>query len=478
MKCQRNLQHNSRPLTANALEFVMTKERGTVAVKSGRDKESLIEAGVRYCAASYVDMNGISKSKVVPIAHHAQMLRGSELFTGAALEGVPQSVHDEEVAAMPDPTSCTIMPWKSEIAWFASDLYCKGEPFDACSRNILKRQLARVTGLGMRFNLGIEAEFFVMRSLEQGGFEPLSARQNLAKPCYDLSRLLENFAWADELVSAMNALGWDVYSFDHEDSIGQFEIDFMYSDALTMADRFTFFRMMANEIARKHGAFASFMPKVLANRAGSGAHLNMSLADLETGANVFADKEDRRGCNLGSMGYKFIAGVLKHLPAICAVVAPTVNSYKRLVKQGSASGFTWAPVLCSYGNNNRTNALRIPLGGGRVELRAADAACNPYLAAAMVLAAGLEGIENDMDPGPPNVENMYQKSSADLNALGLKTLPGSLGEALYEFEKDPLSEAVFGKAMHSAWLAYKRDEWASYNYHVSDWEYERYLRFF
>lgn len=449
-----------------------------VIAPSGADAAALAAAGVRYCAASYVDMHGVSKTKMVPIAHHAQMLGGSELFTGAAMDGVPQSVHDDEVAAVPDPASCSILPWKPEIAWFASDLRYQNKPFEACSRNILKRQLARAGQLGLRFNLGIEAEFFVFKSLETGGFSPLSTRQHLAKPCYDLSRLLDNFGWVDELVSAMNKLGWDVYSFDHEDGIGQFEIDFMYADALTMADRYTLFRFMAQQIAAKHGGFASFMPKPFSDRAGSGAHLNMSLADLTTGTNRFADADDPRGCKLGALGYQFIAGVLKHLPAICAVVAPTVNSYKRLVKQGSASGFTWAPVLCCYGDNNRTNALRIPLGGGRVELRAADSACNPYLAAAMVLAAGLEGIEQHLDPGAPNIENMYMKSAADLNALGIETLPGSLVDALDAFSSDPLSKTVFGSAMFDAWLLYKRNEWADYVYHVSDWEYNRYLRFF
>ena len=448
------------------------------AAPNGADANALAAAGVRYCAASYVDMHGVSKTKMVPIGHHAQMLGGSELFTGAAMDGVPQSVHDEEVAAVPDPDSCSILPWKPEIAWYASDLRYKGQPFEACSRHILKRQLARAAAHGLRFNLGMEAEFFVFKKGEDGGFSPLSARQHLAKPCYDLSRLIDNFAWADELVSAMNRLGWDVYSFDHEDGIGQFEIDFMYSDALTMADRYTFFRFMAGEIAKKHGGFASFMPKPFADRAGSGAHLNMSLASLDSGANLFADQDDPRGCGLGGIGYKFIAGVLRHLPAICAVIAPTVNSYKRLVKQGSASGFTWAPVLCCYGDNNRTNALRIPLGGGRVELRAADSACNPYLAAAMVLAAGLEGIEGDLDPGPPNTENMYMKTGAELAALGIRTLPGSLAEALDAFAADQFSAAVFGEAMFGAWLDYKRDEWASFSHHVSDWEYNRYLNFF
>lgn len=456
----------------------MNKERAVEAGVKGDDMDALEAAGVRYCSASYVDMHGISKSKMVPIAHHSQMLKGSELFTGAALEGVPQSVHDDEVAAVPDPLSCMIMPWKPEVAWFASDLYYRDAPFDACSRNILKRQLARAADLGFRFNLGIEAEFFVLREAEGAAFAPLSGRPHLAKPAYDLARLLENFTWVDELVSAMNALGWDVYSFDHEDGIGQFEIDFMYSDALSMADRYTFLRLMANEIARKHGGFASFMPKVFADRAGSGAHLNMSLAELTTGRNLFFDEKDPLGCKLGKLGYQFIAGVLRHLPAICAVIAPTVNSYKRLVKKGSASGFTWAPVLACYGNNNRTNALRIPLAGGRVELRAADSSCNPYLGAAFVLAAGLEGIEGGLDPGEPNVENMYQKTPADLEALGIETLPSTLGEALEAFRKDPLSEKVFGEAMYGAWLSYKNDEWASYNHHVSGWEYERYLKAF
>ncbi len=444
----------------------------------GADEASLAQAGVRYCAASYVDMHGICKAKLVPIAHHAEMLRGSELFTGAALDGVPQSVHEEEVAALPDPASCIVLPWSPDVAWFASDLSFRGAPFASCSRGILKRQLARAAALGLRFDLGMEAEFFVFRAGEDGSYAPLSGRPHLAKPCYDLARLLDNLGWMDELVQAMNGLGWDVYSFDHEDGIGQFEIDFRYADALAMADNYVFFRMMAGEIARRHGAFASFMPKPFADRTGNGAHFNMSMADRETGENRFRASADPRGCGLSELGYRFIAGVLAHLPAICAVVAPTVNSYKRLIKQGSASGFTWAPVLCCYGNNNRTNALRVPLAGGRVELRAADSSCNPYLGAAMVLAAGLEGIAAALDPGAPNTENMYLKSPAELAALGIRTLPETLGAAVSAFADDPLGAEVFGPAMRAAWIDYKCEEWTSYLHHVSDWEKERYLRLF
>ena len=360
-------------------------------------KTTLNKQGVKYAIASFVDVHGMCKAKMVPLTHFDQMMQGSELFTGAALDGVPQAVNDDEVAAMPDPASVTILPWNSEMAWFASDLYLQGKPFEACCRSILKAVLQQAADLGFQFNLGIETEFFILKD-EPGQATPVSDRDTLAKPCYDLQGLLDNYTWVDEIVQAMNGLGWDVYSFDHEDGNGQFETDFAYADALTMSDRLTFFRLMVKEIARKHGYFATFMPKPFANRTGSGAHYNMSLADLKTGENLFIDRQDSRHCGLSKLGYQFIAGVLRHAPAICAVIAPTVNSYKRLVARGSMSGFTWAPVYICYGNNNRTNMLRIPLGGGRVECRAADISSNPYLGSAMILAAGLEGIRENLDP--------------------------------------------------------------------------------
>ncbi len=441
-------------------------------------KKKLETAGVKYMMPTYVDMHGVSKTKVVPLPHIEDMVDGSELCTGAALDGVPQDVSDEEVSSHPDVRSATILPWNSDVAWFASDLWCGGKPFEPCSRNILKRTLAIADEMGYGVNLGIEAEFFVLKDDEQNGFSPLSDRHHLAKPAYDVSRFLDNRGWLFELVNAMNDLGWDVYSLDHEDGIGQFEIDFRHADALTMSDRYVFFRLMAHEIARKHGGFATFMPKPYADRAGSGAHFNMSLADKSTGRNLFASDDDERGCKLGKLGYHFIAGVLKHLPAICAVVAPTVNSYKRLVTKGSMSGFTWAPVFLCYGNNNRTNTVRIPKSGGRVELRVADSACNPYLGAAMTIRAGLEGIRDQLDPGEPHLDNMYLKTPQELVELGVKQLPGSLSEALDAFEADPLSKDVFGDAMFKSWLEFKRDEWHAYTNHVSQWEVARYLKFY
>ncbi|EHB53844.1 glutamine synthetase, type III [Mycolicibacterium rhodesiae JS60] len=438
--------------------------------------EKLTAAGVRYAAISFVDMHGKPKAKMVPLGHLHQAALGSEMFTGAALDGVPQDVNDDEVAPHPDLSAAIIMPFNREIAWFPGDLWIGTTPFEACSRQILKRVTADAASLGYTFNLGIETEFFLL-SDSSGVPEPASMDDNLDKPCYDLRGMLHNFGVVDEIVTSMNELGWDVYSFDHEDGNGQFETDFTYTDVVSMADRFVFFRMMVGEIARKHGLFASWMPKPFADRTGSGAHYNMSLATPD-GVNAFAAAEDPRGCGLSELGYQFIAGVLRHAPAICAVIAPTVNSYKRLVKQGSMSGLTWAPVFACYGDNNRTNMLRIPKGGGRVECRAADSANNPYLGGALMLAAGLEGIREGLDPGEPNRDNLYRLSEADLIDRGISWLPRSLGEAIEAMEADPLVRNVFGPEMYDSFISEKKLEWDSFNAHVSSWESERYLRFF
>lgn len=438
----------------------------------------LRDRGVKYALASYVDLHGIPKAKAVPLAHLGGMLQGSEMFTGAALDGVPQAVNEEEVAALPDPASVTVLPWNPEVAWFASDLVRPGGPFEACSRGILKRALARAAAMGFRFHLGVETEFCLFKDGAGDGFAPVSERDRLDKPAYDVRTLLDHYPVLDEIVSAMNGLGWDVFSFDHEDAPGQFETDFAYADALLMADRLTFFRLMVHEMARRHGFFASFMPKPRADRTGSGAHFNMSLADLATGQNLFAAADDPRGCGLAKLGYQFVAGILRHAPAICAVAAPLVNSYKRLVLKGSMSGFTWAPVYICYGGNNRTNMLRIPRGGGRVECRVPDIACNPYLTAAMFVSAGLEGVQESLDPGPPHMENMYEYGAEELQARGIAVLPRTLLHAIEAFAADPLARDVFGELMFKTFVDFKMREWTEYHNHVSDWERARYLKMF
>lgn len=439
-------------------------------------RSELDSAGVRYAAISFVDVHGKPKAKVVPVDHLDRAASGSELFTGAALDAVPQEVHDDEVAAVPDLARGIAMPWQPDIAWFPSDLWLNGETFEACSRQILKRSVARAAELGFVCNLGVETEFFILKDGESGP-EPIEPSDSLAKPCYDLRTLLRSYPVVDELVTTMNSLGWGVYSFDHEDGNGQFEIDFAYTDVLGMADRLTFFKLMLGEITRRHGVYGTFMPKPFAHQTGSGAHMNMSLAD-EQGRNLFEESADPRGCGLSTLGYQFIAGILRHARSISAVIAPTVNSYKRLVKTGNLSGFTWAPVFAAYGDNNRTNMVRIPMGGGRIECRAADAAMNPYLAAALVLAAGLEGVREELDPGLPHTDNLYLLSETELSERGISTLPRNLLEAMEAFQEDPLCREVMGPRMHAAFTEQKLREWEEYHTHISQWERDRYLKFF
>lgn len=439
--------------------------------------ESLKARGVKFAVAGYTDLHGNLKGKMVPIDHFEQMARGSELFTGAALDGLPQAVSDEELSAIPDLERGVVLPWRPDVALFLSELRVAGKTFEASTRNILARQTAAAAELGFSFNLGVETEFFVLRDGENGP-QNVSDRDDLDKPCYTVPSLFDNLGWIGRLVDHMNELGWDVYSFDHEDAQGQFEIDFDYADGLTMADRVVIFRTMANEVAREHGAYASFMPKPFADRTGSGAHFNMSLASLDTGENLFAEQNDPREAGLSELGYHFAAGIVKHAAAICAVIAPTVNSYKRLVRQGSMSGSTWAPIFASCGNNNRTNMLRIPLGGGRVECRAVDSACNPHLAAALLLAAGLEGIREQTELEHFHTENLYEVDPAAFGERGLELLPRSLDDAIDAFAADPLTREVCGDDFWKAFIDYKRDEWASFTNAVTEWERERYLKFF
>jgi glutamine synthetase len=233
--------------------------------------------------------------------------------------------------------------------------------------------------------------------------------------------------------------------------------------------------MMVKDIARRHGAEATLMPKPYSTRTGTGAHFNMSLADLATGENLFGAEDDARGCGLSGLAYNFIAGVLRHAPALTAVAAPTVNSYKRLIATGSRTGVTWAPVSISYGYNNRTHMLRVPNTSPRVETRAVDAGCNPYLTAAAYLQAGLDGIEEGLDPGDPVNENMYEVSPQRRVELGAGLLPRTLLEAIEAFDADPFSARVFGPELKRSYVELKTAEWWDYHHTISAWEIDRYL---
>jgi glutamine synthetase len=441
-------------------------------------KQSLAKKGVKYCLGAYVDIHGVPKGKFVPIDHFVHFAEGSELYTGYALDGLGQAPNDDEISSVPDLNHIIQLPWQKEVAWMPADNHFHGQPYPLNSRVLLKNILADAAKLGYTFNLGIECEIYVLKQNERGQLYVPNADDNLTKPCYDVKRFMDTFPWLDEMVTTMNGLGWDVYSLDHEDGNSQFEFDFNYADALTMADRYIFFRYMAKTIAAKHGLLATFMPKPFADKTGNGAHFNMSLADKRSGKNLFKSDKDPRGLGLSPLAYSFIAGILRHGRALCAVLAPTVNSYKRLIRRGAMSYYTWAPVFNSFGTNNRTNSIRVPMNGGRCESRNADSACNPYLAAALVLAAGLEGVREKLDPGEPHHENLYELSPAELEKIGVQELPRTLGEAVEAFAADPFVEKVLGKELRDEFIKYKSAEWTEYHQSVSQWEIDRYARLF
>lgn len=443
-------------------------------------QKDLESKGVKYCIGAYVDIHGIPKAKVVPINHLQQMAKGSERYTGYALDGLGQAPSDDEITSIPDLDHIIPLPWEPKIAWMPADNGFQGKPYALNTRVALKNVLAQAAEMGFGMNLGIECEIYLLKQEADGKLTIPNPDDKLVKPCYDVRGFVDNFAWLDRMATAINDLGWDLYSFDHEDGNSQFEFDFNYSDALTMCDRFTFFRFMAKHYAKEQGLLATMMPKPFADKTGTGAHFNMSLYDLDSGANLFAcdPADDPRGLGLTKLGYQFIAGILKHGPALCAAFAPTVNSYKRLVRRGAMSYFSWAPVFNSYGSNNRTNSVRVPMGGGRCESRNADGAVNPYLAATLALAAGLEGIREGLDPGKPNEDNLYDISEAERQARGIEFLPQTLQEAVAAFATDPLVEQTLGKELRDEFITYKSQEWDAYHLSVSQWEIERYSYLF
>jgi glutamine synthetase len=443
-------------------------------------KSRLKGQGIKYCIGAYVDIHGVPKGKVVPIDHLGHMAEGSERYTGYALDGLGQAPHDDEITSIPDLDHIIQLPWEPKVAWMPADNAFQGKPYPLNTRVALKKVLAQAAELGFGLNLGVECEVYVLKKNDDGSLSVPNPDDKLVKPCYDIAGFLANFTWLDQMASAMGDLGWDLYSFDHEDGNGQYEFDFAYADALTTCDRLTFFRFMAKHYAKEQGLVATMMPKPFADRTGTGAHFNMSLYDLAGGGNAFAldPAQDPRGLGLTETGYHFIGGILRHGRALCAAFAPTVNSYKRLVRQGSMAYFSWAPVFNSYGSNNRTNSVRVPAGGGRCESRNADGSANPYLAAALVLAAGLDGVRNKIDPGEPNEENLYALSEEGRKARGIEFLPQTLAEAVEAFAADPLVEETLGKELRDEFILYKRNEWEAYHLAISPWEIERYSHLF
>jgi glutamine synthetase len=457
----------------------LTVEKGWGAAASTQEAyEGLRAAGVQYVLGSWVDVHGRPKAKAVPLAHFHGWAAGSELYTVGALDGMgPLGPHEDECAAVPDLRSLTICPWDERYAWAASDLVWHEAPYAYDSRWILRRVLDRAVDLGYRFDLGFEPEFYVLREGPDGSLKPFHPNDRDGCWGYDVESTLDAMPFLDRMAQHVDKLGWGLFSFDHEGGNSQYELDFGYADALTTSDRYIFLRLMLKEVAKQFGAFATFMPKPFADNFGSGAHYNMSLADLDTGRNLFEDPADMRGAGYSELAYNFVGGLLKHAAAIVAVTCPTANSYKRLVGRGYMPVISWAPVFVRYGDNNRCLMLRLPGNRHCVENRACDVAGNIYLGAALSLAAGLEGIEKRIDPGEPTNEDLYKVSREDLKRRGIQSLPRTLLQAIEAFDEDPLTDEVFG-SLKQSYVELKNKEWEQFHNSVSDWERQRYLRFF
>jgi glutamine synthetase len=447
-------------------------------------RRMLADKGVTTCYAVFVDINGVPKSKATPIDAFEHLCDGHELYTVGANEGLglagPQ---EDECATVPDLDSLVVCPWDSTQAWMNADLYYHGAPYENDPRGILRRVLARAAKKGMRFNLGIEPEFYILRRDAAGRLVPITrTRFQGPNACYDLNLSTESNDFLQPLAAWMKDLGWGLYSFDQECGRGQHEFDFGYTDALAMSDRFTFLRFMIRKLAHSIGAEATYMPKPFHDDFRNGAHFNMSLADIKTGRNLFeiggAKKADRYakryGPPLSDLGYQFIAGVLRHAEAICAVACPTYNSYQGLISRGQLADFSWAPILVAWGDNNRSAMLRAPMNRQCVENRAVDMSCNPYLVAALTLAAGLEGIEQGLEPGDPVNQDIYRISRREYRTRGIRTLPPTLLHALDAFDNDPLVAETFGP-FRDIYFEHKMRVWERDFYEVSNEHRERML---
>jgi glutamine synthetase len=447
----------------------------------------LADRGVEYIFGSWIDVNGRSKSKCVPIGHLAALVAGHERYTPRGMGDLgAMTPNEDECVALPDPSTLTILPWDERFAWMAADLSFGGrEPFALCPRSILKRQIETAAASGLAMNLGCETEIYAVRESSIGdptGYLTPGFRTGAQNPtqAYDVEATLDAMSFLDPMVKAMNKTGFGVFSFDAEGGDGQYEFDFDYAPVLEMADRLTLFRLMAKQIAKDAGLFVTFMPKPYTDAWGSGAHFNMSIVDADTGANLFRDPEDARGRGWSKAAYGFVAGILKHAPALAAIATPTVNSYKRLAPRLPDGTVTWAPVWAAYGDNNRSCLLRLPRNRPAVENRGVDAAANPYLTAAFMLAAGLEGMLEGLDPGDPVDDLTYDwtKEGATAGDVAATRLPRTLLEAVEAFEADPLTATVFADEFVTAYADMKRGEWDEYHTQVTDWERAKYLELF
>ena len=421
---------------------------------------------IKYFLISFVDLFGVLRSKLVPTRAISEMQKNGAGFAGFAtwLDMTPA---DSDMFAIPDPDSLIVLPWNKEVGWLASDLWMDGKPVQASPRIMLKKQIEKLSKRNLKMKSGVECEYFL---LSEDGKSISDPKDIQSKPCYDQSALMRRYELIKEICDCMIELGWNPYQNDHEDANGQFEMNWDYSDSLITADRHTFFKFMVKSLAEKHGLRATFMPKPFENLTGNGCHAHISLWNGKS--NKFLDNGDRLG--LSKLAYNFLGGIIKNATALAAFFNPSINSYRRINAPPTKSGASWSPSSISYTGNNRTHMIRVP-DPGRFELRLMDGSSNPYLLQAAVMAAGIDGLNNKIDPGEPLFCNMYTDYK---NYPNLEKLPDELEESLEKLEENKNLREAFGEKVIASYIKLKRQELESFNKEerfdkgspVSDWE--------
>lgn len=424
---------------------------------------------IRFIRLQFSDIIGIAKHVTIPVGHWDIAIEHGLWFDGSSVEGFAR-VAESDMYLVPDLDTFAVIPWEMDLstARVICDVYTpEGVPFEGDPRWVLKRQVLRAAELGLDYQVGPELEFFLFKRKPDGGLLPLEPHDMAGY--FDVSTDLAHNV-RRQMVDALQAMGINVEASHHEVAIGQSEIDTRYDKALRTADNTITFRTTLKGVAQKNGLHCTFMPKPIAGISGSGMHVHQSLWNTTTGDTAMVDLENDYG--LSQLALSFIAGQLLHAKAITPIVAPLVNSYKRLVP-----GYE-APVYISWGRTNRSALIRIPrISQGRhrstrAELRCPDPSANPYLTFAVMLAAGLDGIEKRLTPPTPAEEDLYH---VDGMRAGLDTLPGDLGSALEELKKDDVIQAALGQHVYERYVEAKSQEWNDYRLYVSQWELDRYL---
>lgn len=433
------------------------------------------DAGTRFILALFVDLNGKPCAKLVPVEAVDELAADGAGFAGFAVGAMGQEPKDPDLMAVPDPASFTPIPFVREgLAIVHCDPHVDGKPWPFAPRNILKALVRRAGNAGFEPWVGAEVEYFLLKRDAAGALVPADDDDNAPQPCYDARGVTRMYDHLAAVSTVMNSLGWGNYANDHEDGSGQFEQNFKYADALTTCDRVITLRYLLSVMAAERGMIATFMPKPFADKTGSGLHLHMSLT--RDGVPVFpaGAAGDDRGLGLSATAYSFIAGILEHASALQAVIGPTVNSYKRTGATSTASGASWAPRFPTYGGNDRTHYIRVP-DSSRVELRGADGSANPYLAVAVALAAGLDGIATAADPGKVGTGPKDERLPATLlHAIERLELDDVVTGAL-----DAAIEPGSGAGSVSGYFGHlKKAEFWSWHSAVGSWEHERYLTAF